>query len=118
MCERDVTLSEDGNDPYALAAEIIPRTRHVHARVGGVQSPQVSSLTADKSAPFERVWRRVMAAASGGVVTMTSEYGPPPYQSGSGSGSDASLRNELRELANAQTARLRSMFAAVDAEKS
>ncbi len=63
------------------------RARHVHARVGYDQGPQVPDPRDPVWAPFleahEAWWDLVWAAAEARgdeASTMTPEFGPPPYQ--------------------------------------
>lgn len=66
--------------------EAIKRTRHTHARVGYTQGPQIP----DPRHPawqepvqfFLAIWKRIIEyqkANDADVVTMTPEFGPPPY---------------------------------------
>jgi sugar phosphate isomerase/epimerase len=66
--------------------EAIARTRHIHARAGYTQSPQVP----DPRAPewqeavniFFSWWDKMIeaqAAAGRKILTITTEFGPPPY---------------------------------------
>jgi len=61
---------------------IVPRCRHVHARFGHAQGPQVPHPMAPEwEAIRERhlaFWRKI-AAARAGDLTVTPEAGPPPY---------------------------------------
>jgi sugar phosphate isomerase/epimerase len=60
----------------------IQRTRHLHARVGHEEGPQVpdpsSPRWARKTARFFEIWDRVVAANPN--VTVVPEFGPPNYQ--------------------------------------
>lgn len=80
VCER---LLEDR--PDAIAA-IAPRVRHIHARVGHAQGPQVADPRApewaNELATHERWWDAIWKAQeAAGLATsaMTPEFGPPPY---------------------------------------
>ncbi len=64
----------------------LPRVRHIHARVGHAQGPQVADFRAPEArAALERHlgwWDRVVAlrrAAGAERLTLTPEFGPPPY---------------------------------------
>ena len=77
------SLLED--QPHMLAATI-PHVRHIHARVGHAQGPQVSDFRAPESAAalaaHLKWWDRIVAArkAAGAVrMTITPEFGPAPY---------------------------------------
>ncbi|RYY24299.1 MAG: sugar phosphate isomerase/epimerase [Sphingobacteriaceae bacterium] len=74
---------EDQQEAVNLA---IHRTKHIHARIGHTQSSQV----ADPKAPEHnqalqehlKIWDRYVAlqrANGTGVITITPEFGPPPY---------------------------------------
>lgn len=80
VCER---LLEDQG---AALAAITPRVRHIHARVGHAQGPQVNDPRAPEwageLAAHERWWSAIwQAQQSAGVPlsTLTPEFGPPPY---------------------------------------
>jgi sugar phosphate isomerase/epimerase len=77
------SLLED--QPHTLAATI-PHVRHIHARVGHAQGPQVSDFRApewaDALAFHLTWWDRILAArmaAGAAYMTITPEFGPPPY---------------------------------------
>lgn len=77
------SLLED--QPQTLAA-VIPHVRHIHARVGHAQGPQVSDFRAPEwSGALERHlgwWDRIVEArkaAGAEVMTLTPEFGPAPY---------------------------------------
>lgn len=70
----------------SILEEAILRTRHVHARVGYEQGPQV----ADPRAPewgyalnrFLNWWDKIVKAnddKGADILTFTTEFGPPPY---------------------------------------
>lgn len=74
------------DDDYHILDQIAPRVRHIHARVGQEQAPQVS----DPRAPewlnhvhtHESWWQQIwsaQAAQGASFITMTPEYGPTPY---------------------------------------
>ena len=73
-------------DQSAAIGLAIGRTRHVHARVGYTQGPQVPDPRAPEWQEALRVhleyWDRVVAVnrqAGESLLTFTSEFGPPPY---------------------------------------
>jgi len=77
------SLLED--QPHTLAATI-PQVRHIHARVGHPQGPQASDFRApewaDALAAHLGWWDRIVAArkaAGAQRMTITPEFGPPPY---------------------------------------
>ena len=74
-------------DAEQLFATIIPHCRHIHARVGYEEGPQVP----DPRAPewqghlqiHEQWWDAIWLAqekTGAGITTLTPEFGPPPYQ--------------------------------------
>jgi sugar phosphate isomerase/epimerase len=76
-------LLEDRADDIALANE---HAMHIHARVGFPEGPQVndprSPANADAVAAHEGWWADIIRRrAAGGAerITITPEYGPPPY---------------------------------------
>lgn len=77
------SLLED--QPHTLAA-VIPHVRHIHARVGHAQGPQVNDFRAPEwTAALEAHlgwWDRIVAArkaAGAARMTITPEFGPAPY---------------------------------------
>ena len=77
----------------AAIAAIAPRVRHVHARVGHAEGPQVADPRGKWCARFTeghmRWWRDIFAAADAAgldVVTCTPEFGPAEYVPQSGDG--------------------------------
>jgi len=73
------------NFPEALD-EAIARTRHIHARVGFEEGPQVPDPRAPEWQPavnhFLGWWDRMVEArrqAGAPLLTITTEFGPPPY---------------------------------------
>ena len=69
-----------------IVEEAIRRTKHVHARVGYTQGPQIPDpRLAAWQEPVEfflSLWKRVIEfqkAEGAGLFTMTPEFGPPPY---------------------------------------
>ncbi len=82
VCE---TLLED--QPENLAATF-PHVRHIHARVGHAQGPQVGDFRAPEwSQALEQHlswWQRILdlrRAAGAKRMTLTPEFGPAPYTS-------------------------------------
>lgn len=76
-------LLEDRGEDLAVIA---PHVRHIHARVAHPQAIQVNDPRApehaDAVAAFEGWWAqifRAQAAAGADRITVTPEYGPPPY---------------------------------------
>jgi sugar phosphate isomerase/epimerase len=80
VCE---SLCEDQSETIE---RILPAVRHIHARVGHAQGPQVS----DPRAPewqhaleaHQAWWRHIFAlrkSAGARELTITPEFGPPPY---------------------------------------
>lgn len=66
--------------------EAIARTRHIHARVGFEEGPQVPDPRAPEWQPavdhFLRWWDRMAESrynADAPLLTFTTEFGPPPY---------------------------------------
>ena len=64
----------------------LPRVRHIHARVGHAQSPQVADFRAPETAPELQAhlawWDRIVAlrrADGADYMTITPEFGPAPY---------------------------------------
>ncbi|MFL6658572.1 MAG: sugar phosphate isomerase/epimerase family protein [Massilia sp.] len=77
------SLLED--QPHTLDATI-PHMRHIHARVGHPQGPQVSDFRAPEWAAAREAhldwWDRIVAArkaAGATYMTLTPEFGPAPY---------------------------------------
>eukprot|EP01041_Mallomonas_annulata_P006582 gene6582-13315_t len=71
-----------------LLENLAPHVAHVHARIGSTQHPQIplpittTSLNHDERSLHERWWRMVALAhirAGRQCMTLTPEYGPPPY---------------------------------------
>ncbi len=80
VCER---LPDDQAEALALANQ---RAQHIHARIGYAEGPQVPDPAAPEYAAerawHEQQWRQIIqqrAAAGASFVTITPEYGPPPY---------------------------------------
>jgi sugar phosphate isomerase/epimerase len=77
------SLLED--QPDTLAATL-PHVRHIHARVGHAQGPQVADFRAPEAAHALQAhlawWDSIVAlrkAAGAARMTMTPEFGPAPY---------------------------------------
>lgn len=77
------SLLED--QPETLAATL-PHVRHIHARVGHAQGPQVADFRAPESAAALQAhlqwWDAIVGlrrAAGAAVLSMTPEFGPAPY---------------------------------------
>jgi len=73
------------DQPQTLAAAL-PHARHIHARVGHAQGPQVSDFRAPEWAAELDAhlawWDNIVAlrrAAGATVMTLTPEFGPAPY---------------------------------------
>ena len=73
------------DQPQTLAATL-PHVRHIHARVGHPQGPQVADFRAPESqaalAAHLSWWDEVVRlrrAAGAGRMTLTPEFGPVPY---------------------------------------
>jgi sugar phosphate isomerase/epimerase len=73
-------------DQPALLDAVLPRARHIHARVGHAQGPQVPDFRAPEYAAELAAhlgwWDRIVAlrrAAGDAVLTITPEFGPAPY---------------------------------------
>jgi sugar phosphate isomerase/epimerase len=70
----------------AIVDEAIKRTKHVHARVGYTQGPQIPDpRLPDWQEPvgfFLAIWKRIIEYqkfTGADFFTMTPEFGPPPY---------------------------------------
>ena len=70
----------------AILEEAIKRTRHVHARVGYTQGPQIPDPRFHAWAKpvdfFMDVWKRIydyQESVNAEFLTVTPEFGPPPY---------------------------------------
>ena len=83
-----VVTETGADDPEVckVVAQLTPRTRHVHARVGFPEGPQVPSVTGPLWAPlmegYMAWWRGVYQAALGrgdAVVSTCPEFGPAAY---------------------------------------
>jgi sugar phosphate isomerase/epimerase len=77
------TLLEDQPETLELT---LPHVRHIHARVGHAQGPQVGDFRAPEwAAALEQHlvwWERIVAlrlAAGAPRITLTPEFGPVPY---------------------------------------
>ncbi|PWF45436.1 sugar phosphate isomerase/epimerase family protein [Massilia glaciei] len=83
----------DLSDQEEALARTVAAARHIHARVGFNEGPQVADPASPGAAPWlERhlgLWRRIAAArrASGAPwLTITPEFGPAPYMPATGPG--------------------------------
>jgi sugar phosphate isomerase/epimerase len=82
-CVACESLLED--QPETLE-KTLPRVRHIHARVGHAQGPQVADFRAPETAPELQAhlawWDRIVAlrrADGAEYMTITPEFGPAPY---------------------------------------
>jgi hypothetical protein len=82
-CVACETLLED--QPQTLAA-VLPHVRHIHARVGHSQGPQVNDFRAPEHTAALQAhlgwWDEIVRqrrAAGAASMTMTPEFGPAPY---------------------------------------
>ncbi|TWI64419.1 xylose isomerase-like TIM barrel protein [Pseudoduganella lurida] len=82
-CTACESLLED--QPATLDA-VLPRVRHIHARIGHAQGPQVPDFRAPEYAAELAAhlawWDRIVTlrhAAGAPVLTITPEFGPAPY---------------------------------------
>jgi sugar phosphate isomerase/epimerase len=74
------------DDQPQMLARVFPHVRHIHARVGHAQGPQVADFRAPEFAAELAAhlawWDRIVElrrAAGDEVLTMTPEFGPAPY---------------------------------------
>lgn len=82
----NVAESYLADQPAALALALA-RTEHIHARVGFPEGPQVPDPRAPEWQPavqvhlawWDAVVARKRAAGPGALLTITPEFGPPPY---------------------------------------
>ena len=93
-----------------LSKIVVPRVRHVHARIGTAQAPQISSLSTEKFTDeishFEQVWELVRKSLQDNHQsswTMTPEYGPYPYQ-------PESSQEDLNDMISRERLRLAQLF--------
>lgn len=82
-----VVHESDLSDQPEAVELAISRSRHVHARVGFEEGPQVPDPRAPEwqghVARHVALWKRIVAhqrAVGADVMTLTPEFGPPPYQ--------------------------------------
>ncbi|MDE2427142.1 MAG: sugar phosphate isomerase/epimerase [Burkholderiales bacterium] len=82
-CVACESLLED--QPQTLE-KVYPHVRHIHARIGHSQGPQVNDFRAPEHAAALQQhlswWDRIVAhrrAAGVACITLTPEFGPPPY---------------------------------------
>lgn len=78
--ESDLSAQEDN------VAAAIERSDHIHARIGHEQGPQVNDPAAPEWAAHAenhlRLWSRIVRThrkRGNSVLTVTPEFGPPPY---------------------------------------
>lgn len=76
----------DLSDQAASLEAVLRAARHIHARVGFGEGPQVADPRAPDAAPwlqrFLGFWQRIVdlrRADGAGVLTICPEFGPPPY---------------------------------------
>ncbi|MES3025447.1 MAG: TIM barrel protein [Pseudomonadota bacterium] len=76
----------DLSDQEAALARTVTAARHIHARIGFNEGPQVADPASPGAAPWlERhlgLWQRIVAARSAtgaSYLTITPEFGPAPY---------------------------------------
>lgn len=69
-----------------ILEEAIKRTRHVHARVGYTQGPQIPdprlAAWGEPADYFMAIWKRIFdyqKSINADFLTITTEFGPPPY---------------------------------------
>lgn len=105
-------LPFDSADVFAHCA---PAVRHIHARVGHAQAPQVADprdeVWAMELGAHEHWWDDIVAAAGerGERMTITPEFGPPPYlPTLPGTGEPVA---DLQEIVAWMSERLRTRFA-------
>lgn len=82
MCVHESDLADQ---PEALEA-LVARSRHIHARVGFEEGPQVSNPLGESSRRWTEaslaIWRRIIECrrqAGAELLTITPEFGPIPY---------------------------------------
>ena len=102
-------------DAEAIMQMAAQHAIHLHARVGHAQGPQVSDPSlprfAQENAAHEYWWRMIVDAnlqQGREALTITPEYGPPPYQA-THHETNVPLR-PLTELVDWQANRIRDMF--------
>ncbi len=80
-------VTESMLSPFGPALELaIQRTRHIHARVGHEEGPQVPDPRSDRWKghvdAFDKMWDRIHAAhvkRGDKIMTVDPEFGPPNY---------------------------------------
>lgn len=84
VCVTESFLEHDNFKP--ILSEAVRRTRHIHARVGFPEGPQVPDPRhpqfADALYHFSCLWSKMLesrAAEGADFITVTPEFGPPPY---------------------------------------
>lgn len=73
-------------DRVEQVCKILAKTKHIHARIGSTQSAQVHDVRLEQFEPavkahwaFWKRWLELMKAKGEEEVTITTEFGPPPY---------------------------------------
>jgi hypothetical protein len=68
-------------DPFLQ--RILPAVQHIHARVGFAEGPQINNPAApewaDALGVHLDIWEKIIRDSKEGVLTITTEFGPPPY---------------------------------------
>ena len=103
-----------------LLEPVLQRTRHIHARIGSSQAPQLSDPAEDTSESpdfvryFRSVWARTMELNGTDDVSMTPEYGPiaDNYMPKIGKGENGQWtgRRQLDELIMTEAQTLASLY--------
>lgn len=73
-------------DRVEEVGQVLHKTRHLHARIGSTQCSQVHDVRMKQFEPalhahwgFWKKWLEIMSAQGEKEVTITTEFGPPPY---------------------------------------
>jgi hypothetical protein len=81
-----VISESDLNDQYDLLSRIYPNIKHIHARIGFEQSPQVNNPFAPEWKTYLEQylswWKEIIAIQKNKkreICTITPEFGPFPY---------------------------------------
>lgn len=109
------SLLESKQDKSWLENEVVPRVRHVHARIGSPQQSQLNMGNCEDTREmqyfkgcrqrFDEIWKLCHRK---GCETFTIEYGPPPYAPFSTSD------QELSRMIRAEAHRLRGVLNNMD----
>jgi len=82
--------------------EILSRVKHIHARIGSQQSPQLSAPTLQQRNIYYNVWKKCWALGlenhtknNPKIFSVTPEYGPFPYFSTSTISSTTTTTNNM-----------------------